>query len=382
MTNTQLAMRRLLLLIAATTATASAGTLFIGSYPARVLVLDEASGQIVDRIPLTTGTPMGLRASADLKKIYVTTIDHNGLEVIDVTTRKVVNHFILNTATKQYRFRNGAADPQGKFFYTVIKEIDKLPSRYEISSNKYGVIDIEQHKIIRLVDMPKEDETNPALLGMVLPGSESDANVFEVSPDGKYLYRYGPREIVVLQTEDFKKVDRIDLAKPNLPGIEHVEFGWFLGPDLHVMSQPGEHLTSLYWQDPVVHNKVLGLGRFDLATREITLTPMGAAPQGLYGLQVSPDKSRAYAAISHGPRGDQSCEFWVFDLLRGGVANKANFDCPTHQSFSISTDGKKLYINTKFEIEVYDAATLKHEKTWELKVDSVGAIGAELVAIP
>jgi DNA-binding beta-propeller fold protein YncE len=95
---------------------ACAGTLYLPAYPNAVLVFDEAKAQIVDRIPLETGTPMTIRLSGDHKKIYVTTIDHNGIEVIDVATRKVINHFELNTPTKQYRLFNGTVDPEGKFF--------------------------------------------------------------------------------------------------------------------------------------------------------------------------------------------------------------------------------------------------------------------------
>ena len=101
-------MKRLFSLLASFAAAASAGTLYLPAYPAAVLVFDESKGQIVDRIPLETGTPMSMRLAPDHKKIYVTTIDHNGIEVIDVATRKVTNHFVLNTATKQYRFRGGA----------------------------------------------------------------------------------------------------------------------------------------------------------------------------------------------------------------------------------------------------------------------------------
>ena len=95
------------------TCCANAGTLFLPAYPNAVLVFDEAKGEIVDRIELVTGTPRAIRASADRKTIYVTTIDHNGIEVIDVATRKVTNHFVLNTATKQYRIRGGVPDPAG-----------------------------------------------------------------------------------------------------------------------------------------------------------------------------------------------------------------------------------------------------------------------------
>ena len=56
-------MKRLFSLLALCAATASAGTLYLPAYPAAVLVFDESKGQVVDRIPLTTGTPISMRLS-------------------------------------------------------------------------------------------------------------------------------------------------------------------------------------------------------------------------------------------------------------------------------------------------------------------------------
>ena len=40
----------------------------------------------------------------------------------------------------------------------------------------------------------------------------------------------------------------------------------------------------------------------------------------------------------------------------------------------MSADGKKLYIyGAGFEIEVYDAIPLEHEKTWDLNNDITGS---------
>jgi len=55
----------------------------------------------------------------------------------------------------------------------------------------------------------------------------------------------------------------------------------------------------------------------------------------------------------------------------------AEVPCRTRFSFGMSGDGKKLYLfGAGFEIEVYDAATLKHERTWDLG----GLEGIEKVA--
>jgi DNA-binding beta-propeller fold protein YncE len=353
--------------IAAFAGFARAGTLYLPAYPAAVLVFDEAKAQIVDRIPLETGTPMSIRLAPDHKKIYVTTIDHNGIEVIDVATRKVINHFVLNTATKQYRFFEGTPDPEGKLFYAVTKEITKFPDHYEVSKPKYTVVDLEQQKIVKTVEITKEEE----------PQNQGDYGVgwIEVSPDGKYLYQFGEK-ITILQASDFKVLDHIDLAMPDAPGMENVHFG----TDLDLINSPGEHTAMFVWADPIVHNHVFGLARFDLTTKHLDFNPIGPAPAGMAGIQVTPDKKWAYTVVSNGVNGNKRCEFWAIDLTSNRVTQKAEVPCRTRFTLGISTDGKKLYIyGAGFDIQVYDAATLKYEKTWDLNND---VTYAGIVVIP
>src|ERR1043165_2228061 len=278
---------------------APAGTLYLGAYPDAVLVFDEAQGKIVERIPLTTGLPVSLRLSQDRKKIYVTTLDHSGIEVIDIATRKVTNKFVLNTETKRYRMFGGVPDPEGKkiyvttldhsgievidiatrkvtnkfvlntetkryrmfggvpdpegkLIYTTTTEIDKQIDRYEIAKPKYTVIDLVAQKIARTVDMPREEENGFGGRGPL-----------EVSPDGKYLYQFRDR-VIILNTSDFKEVERIELSKPELPGLETVGFGGVLDS---LNTDPGQRVTLFNSVDPIVHNRVFGIGRFDLTTR-------------------------------------------------------------------------------------------------------------------
>lgn len=347
----------LLTMLAAAAAVVQAGTLFLPAYPHALLVFDENKGQVVDRIDLETGTPRAMRLSPDRRTIYVTTIDHNGIEVVDVATHKVTNHFVLNTATKQFRFRSGAPDPEGKLFYAVTKEIDKFPDHYEIAKAKFTVIDLEQQKIIRTADIPHEDEwENEAGFGRF---------PLEVSPDGKFLYQFGAK-ISILRTSDFKLVDRLDLSQPDFAGMERVHFG----ADLDLIGQPGQHVSIFNSSDPIVHNKVFGIARFDLTTRQVDFDPIGPAPGGMAGLQVTPDKKLAYTVVSNGRYGNKRCEFWSFDLATDRIIERAEVPCRSRFSFGMSSDGKKLYIyGAGFEIEVYDAATLKYERTYDLKTD-------------
>jgi DNA-binding beta-propeller fold protein YncE len=353
-------MRRFLLLLAACATFAAAGTLYLPAYPNAVLVFDEAKGQIVDRIPLTTGTPMGIRLSADHKKIYITTIDHNGIEVIDVATRKVINHFVLNTPTKGFRFWSGAPDPTDKLFYTITKEIDKFPEHFEVGQVKYTTIDLAQQKIVKTVDIPKEDQSQNDL-GFERPP-------MEVSPDGKYLYEFG-NHVTIIQADDLKVVDRIDLSRPDIPGLERVHF-MQLDSSLDLVHDAGQRTAMVVSTDPVVHNNVFGVARLDLNTRQIDVKPIGPAPAGISGFEVTPDRKMGYAVVSTGIHGTKRCEFWAMDMASNRIRQTAEVPCRTRFTLGISADGKKLYIyGAGFDIEVYDAATLKHEKTWDLNND-------------
>ena len=355
-------MKRLLSMLAAGCGLAYGGTLFLGAYPNSVIVFDEAKGQIADRIHLDTGLPTSLRLSLDRKKIYVTTNDHSGVEVIDVATHKVLNHFVLNTEAKRFRFNGGTPDPEGKIFYTVTTEMNKLADRYEIGKPKYTVIDLAQQKIVKTVDILNQDEN--ANVG----GFGGRGGGFEISPDGKYLYQFRD-SVVVLDSSDFKVVDRIELSKPDLPAMEAIGFGGLLDS----VSELGRRVSLFNSSDPIVHNRVFGIANFDLSTRKFDFTPIGPAPAGMAGLHVAPDKKTAFTVITNGTLGNKRCEFWSFDLATNKMTRNAEVPCRSRFSFGMSADGKKLYFyGAGFEIEVYDAATFKYEKTWDLNNDITG----------
>jgi DNA-binding beta-propeller fold protein YncE len=354
-------MKTLFSILVLSCAVAPGATLFMGAYPDSVIVFDESKGQVVEKIPLVTGLPTAMRLSLDRKKIYVTTNDHSGLEVIDVATRKVINHFVLNTPTKRYRFNSGVADPQDKVFYTVTTEMNKLNDRYEIGKLKYTVIDLAQQKIVKTADIAKEDENaNAGFYGRA---------AFEVSPDGKYLYQFRDK-VVILNADDFKVVDRIDLSRPDFADMENVGFGGLLDS----IGEPGKHISLFNSADPIVHNRVFGIARFDLSSRQVNFTPIGPSPPGMAGLQVAPDKKNAYTVITTGNLGNKRCEFWAFDLGTNHITQTMEVPCRSRFSFGMAGDGKKLYIyGAGYEIEVYDAATLKYERTWDLNNDVTGA---------
>ena len=353
-------MRRLIGLLALFAATASAGILYCGAYPYWLLVIDENQGKVIDRVRMETGLPTSVRISADKKKIYVTTNDHSGIEVVDVATHKVLNKFVLNDATHKYRMNGGVPDPEGKVLYATTTKITKLADRYEMGKPQYTIIDLAGQKIVKTVDQP-QNEGGGGFGGRGGGG-------FEVSPDGKYLYQFGSN-ITVLNSADFSVVDHIELSKPEDPALEGAAFGAIQEP----LSQPGQRVSLFNYADPIIHNRVFGLAHFDLNTRKFDFTPIGPAPATMGQLHITPDQKSAYTVITNGTGGNKRCEFWGLDMATSKITRTGEVPCRSRYSFGMSADGKKLYIyGAGFEIEVYDAVTFKREAVWDLGNDMTG----------
>lgn len=362
-------MKKLVALLALSIATAGAGTLFCGAYPYWVLVIDESTGKVTDRIRMETGLPHGLRLSQDKKTIYVSTNDHSGIEVLDVATHKVTNRFVLDDATHRYRFNGGAPDPQGKVLYATETMITKLADRYEIGKAKYVIVDLAQQKIAKTVDEPSNDSQDAEGGGGGFGGGGGrGGGGFEVSPDGRYLYQFGS-QITVLNSADFSVVDHIQLSQPEEPSVESMT----LGAIQEALNQPGQRVSLFNVADPIIHNRIFGLARFDLNARKFQFTPIGPAPATMGQLRVAPDEKWAYTVITNGTGGNKRCEFWALDLSSSKLARTGEVPCRSRYSFGLSANGKKLYIyGAGYEIEVYDAVTFKREATWDLGNDMTG----------
>ena len=346
-----------LLVFAGACLQAAGGTIFLPGYPDRILVIDEATQKIIDKIPSEIGIPTGIVRSYDRKKIYITSNDNDGVEVIDIASHKVLQHFVLNSGTHKYRINGVAPDPDDKVLYTVVREVVKQADRYEVGKLKYAVIDLAQQKIVRTADMsPEDQEANGAYYGR---------SPFHVSPDGKYIYQFRDK-VTILDTKDFHVVDRIDLAKPDFP--ELAEIG--MGAALDTLDEQGAYVSLFNAEDPVVHRSLFGIAHFDLNSRQFKFTEIGPAPAGMLGLQVAPGGKTGYSVIVNGEHGNRRCEFWAFDIAANRRTMTSEFPCRPRFSFGISSDGKQLYVyGAGFEIEVWDAATLKLEHVMNLQND-------------
>jgi DNA-binding beta-propeller fold protein YncE len=326
----------------------SGGMLYIGTWPREVLVIDEAAGKVVDRIRLNTGTPQSLTLSYDKQKIFVTTWT-NGVEVIDLATRKVINHFTLNEGERTVRMRGFAPDPTDQLLYSTINAAVKKIDRFEIEKPKFAVIDLAQKKITKTFDFPKEHDTPFGFMAG-----------YRVSPDGKLLYVF-KEDVLIFDLKDFKQVDKIELSKPQHPGSFPVRIGGGDDPN----EEPGVVTSVFNATDQVVRRPIFGIARLDLTTRHLDFTPIGPAVTGMTGFRLTPDRKTGYtvAFLGRGNEPTRRTEFWVFDIAARKLTKKHEFESRSRFSFTVSSDGKQLYIyGAGPTIEVYDAETFKLQR--------------------
>jgi hypothetical protein len=343
-------MRKLgLLLLLASGMTDAKTMLYLGTWPGQVLVIDESTYSIVNKIQMKTDVPRNLVLTQDRSKLIVVTLKDTGIETIDLAKGEVVDSFVLGSTTNRVSMAGLAIDPTGQFIYSNITTSKKLIDRWEIGSPKLSIIDLKQHKIVKEVEVPVSERAQAS-------GGYRGGN-YRVSPDGKFLYQFG-NAINIYDTTTLKKVQTIDLTKPTFaPEVDPND-----GPDT---------LTGIFnTDDPVVHREVFGIATFHLNERKFEFTPVGPTEQGLSNIRYTPDHKKAYAVAITGTHGDRHCEFWGIDVPQGKLVQRQEFACRPRFSFSTSSNGSDLFIySAGFELEVYDSATMKLQKTVSMDAD-------------
>jgi WD40 repeat protein len=340
--------------LAAQSPSAKKGLLYVGGWQKKVLIIDEAAQKLAGDIELKFDVPRSLLLSEDKKKIIVHSMKDCGFEFIDLATRKVEHAFVLNEGGKRYRPNGFAVTPDDKKLYTTFYMVEKKIDRFEVGKTKWGIIDIASGKLEKEVDVPKEME-----------GRMGRGGGLRFSPDGKFLYSFRDN-VYIYDPATLKEVDKIELSKPMFPGIERVNIG--PGDDPH--EERGTVLGFFNSSDPIVHRNTFGFAKFDLTKRTFEFTPVGPSTTGIMGLRLTPDRKLGYTVAFNGGGANRRCEFWTFDIESKKMLRKQEFEGRSRFDFSISSDGRTLYIfgagNT---IESYDAATLKLTKDLDVNAD-------------
>ena len=356
----------------------SARLMYVGTIDKKLLILDELKEAVVGEIQLG-GIPRTVALSPDKKKLHIVTTMML-LETVDLETRQVISSFSLTdprTRTRiqanapsimegggNSRYSGIAVDPGGRYLYTTMRNTVKELDQYRIDPPQFVAIDLEEKKIAKAWAFPKE----------INQGFGFNAT-YKVSADGKRLYVF-QEDILILDLETFKQVDRIELSQPPFPGASPYRLAASDDP-----FEAPDSVTSVFTSvDPVVHKGTIGIAKIDLTSRKVDYSPIGPLLP-MQGFQLSPDRKRGYSVMPKiGVGANRETEWWVWDIESKKVIRKKDFDVrPSGLRFAVSSDGKKLYYyGAGSTVEVFDAETLESRKVIYLNKDTT----TNLITLP
>ena len=327
--------------------TAGTGTIYVGAYPNRIFVVDEATEAVVDEIRMTLDGPPGdLMLSQDGARFYMRDRTFEQIEVIDVATRRSIDTFTLSEGTTKVRIRSFRVAPDHSYIILLRDAATKLVDRFEIAPRALVQVDLETHEVMREIPWPDDEER----VGVSM--------LF--SPGGDLLYLFG-EEIIVLETEAFEEVDRWQLSQLDESGLGRFDFGFQNDPN----EEPGFFSGVFRVQDPVQNRSLMGIARINLAERDIDFYSLGPAER-VSSFALAPGRQKAYGLLSR----IGHYEFWTFDLAGRQLENRQVFDGRPRMRLRPSTNGQILYVwlagNT---IDLYEATTYRYLRTITLDGD-------------
>ena len=328
---------------------AQTATWYIPTYTRDILVWDEASESIVDRIEMEHPIPNELTLSESRDRIYVVEATAEHVEVVDLATRRVVDTFTLSRGNVTVRIDGFTPHPSGSTALMTVKRYTRLSDRYRVEGPFVLEYDMNRKQVTDTLPWPDGEERDRGFS-------------YRYSPDGETLY-YVARDVIALDPETYEVLDRWRLSQPLEPGLgaPNVDL------DSGTYDDPGVATGIFRVTDPVQNRDMLGIARVRLADREIDFFTLGTSePVGDFVL--APGGERAYGLYEEIGR----YEFWEFDLEDRRLAARHPFPGRPRMGLHVSADGEKLYVHVAGNtIDVYDSGTFELLRTVEFDEDMV-----------
>lgn len=328
-------------------ASGGSGTIYVGTYGRKILVVDEATFRVRDSIPVSVGIPIGMLLSDNRKHFYVLDPQFETVESIDIATKKALGKFTLSTANTRVRIWGLDVDPQERFAVLLVKTYAKQLDRFVVGKPTLLRYDLLKHAVTDTIPWPK--------------GEEREFAQILFSPKGDLLYFFTSDDVLVYETEHLKQVDRWELSRTLFEeGIGRLNF--FFPNDIY--EEPGFYTGLFRATDPVNHRTMMGVARVDLVNRSVDFFTLG--PSEPVSFSLAPGRKRAYGIR----REIGNYQFWTFDLESRRVVRKVEFKGRPRMGLSTSSNGKLLYVHTAGPtIDLYDTENFQHVGTVDLGQD-------------
>jgi len=322
------------------------GTLYLGAWPHRIFVIDEATEKVAATIDTTSGVPRSMSLSRDGKRLYVTNASEQDLEIVDLAAQKSVQRITFNQGHDTAFVSSVVADPLNRFVVLVLRVTQRLMDRYNVLPTRIAVFDLAEQKFTHTIPWPHND---PRLTASML-----------ISPDGRLLYLLSDEGVTIYETTGFTQVGAWDLALSPEEGLGRFDFG----PRDATYEEACCYSGIFFVKGPMQSRDLMGIARVNLNAKSVEFWPIGPAKRVSFAM--APDRKHAYGLLQE----IGHYEFWTFDLEHHRLASRREFDGRPRMALRTSSNGKVLYIfqagNT---IDLYQADSYQYLRTIELDGD-------------
>lgn len=322
-------------------------TWYIPTYTHDILVWDEVTEEVVDRITMEHWIPNELTLNESRDRLYVLEATGENVEIVDLQTRQVVDGFTLSSGNVRVRIDGLTVHPSDERLILVTKNTTRELDRYVVEGPFILEYDLATKQVTDTLDWPD--------------GQERDRGFnFRYSPDGETLY-FVDDAILALDPETYEEIDRWDLSQPLEPGLGRANVSLNSG----TYDEPGLATGLFRMTDPVQNRSMLGIGRVRLEDRDVDFFTLGTSePVGNFVL--APGGEAAYALYTEIGR----YEFWEFDLTEQRLLRRVPFAGRPRMGLDVSADGEKVYVHVAGNtIDVYGVDSFELLRTVEFDED-------------
>ena len=324
---------------------------YIATYTNDILVWDEATESVVDRIPVRNRIPVGLTLSENGERLYVQDPSFEKIEIVDIASRSTIDEIQLSEGRTKVRIRGFALDPRERWAIFQVKTYAKLADRWEVEGPLLLRYDLARKAVTDTIPYPE--------------GEVPEFANFRFSPDGELLYVFED-DLIALDSDTFEEVDRWEISEPLEPGLGPMALPFSRSP---YQEDNGVYTGLFRVTDPAQNRRLMGIATVDLNRQDVEFATMG--PSEGVSFVLASDGRTAYGLRSEIGR----YEFWQFDVDDNRVVARVPFPGRPRMGLMPSADGTRLFIfvagNT---IDVYDSQTFEHLRTVELDEDMTDVV--------
>jgi DNA-binding beta-propeller fold protein YncE len=325
---------------------AQTATWYISTYTDEMLVWDEASEEVIDRIKMNRIIPDEVQLNETKTRLYVGDASAEYIQIVDIARREVVDEFTLSHDDITYRINGFAPHPSDRKAVVFVRRHEKLQDRYVVDEPVILEYDMQTKEITDTIPWPD--------------GEARDFVGFRYSPDGETLYFYTD-DIIAVDAETYEEVDRWEMSQPLEPGLGRPSFN----PESQTYDEPGEATSLFRVRDPVHNRTLVGIAKVHLSEKDVDFFTVGPS-EPLRGFALAPGGEKAYALYQ--TIGEY--EFWEFDLVEQTLSRRVPFAGRPRMGIDVSADGSKVYVHVAGNtIDVYDAETFSLLRTVEFDED-------------